>query len=39
MTYQINVAPNGRMSLPAELRNRLGLSDGARSSSKKHLTG
>ncbi len=28
MTYQINVAPNGRMSLPAELRNRLGLSDG-----------
>ena len=28
MTYQINVAPNGRMSLPAEVRNRLGLSGG-----------
>jgi AbrB family looped-hinge helix DNA binding protein len=28
MTYQINVAPNGRMSLPAEVRNRLGLSSG-----------
>jgi len=28
VTYQINVAPNGRMSLPAEIRNRLGLSDG-----------
>ncbi len=28
MTYQINVAPNGRMSLPAELRNRLGLLGG-----------
>ena len=29
MTYQINVAANGRMSLPAELRNRLGLLGGA----------
>jgi len=28
MAYQINVAPNGRMSLPAEVRNRLGLSGG-----------
>lgn len=28
MTIQINITPNGRMSLPANLRKRLGLSDG-----------
>jgi AbrB family looped-hinge helix DNA binding protein len=28
MSYQVKITPNGRMSLPAELRKRLGLSDG-----------
>ena len=28
MTIQVNVTPNGRMSLPADLRKRLGLSRG-----------
>jgi AbrB family looped-hinge helix DNA binding protein len=28
MTIQINITPNGRMSLPADLRKRLGLSAG-----------
>ena len=28
MTIQVNIAPNGRMSLPADLRKRLGLSGG-----------
>lgn len=28
MTYHLKVAPNGRVVLPAELRRRLGLSDG-----------
>ncbi len=28
MTIQVNITPNGRMSLPAELRKRLGLADG-----------
>ncbi len=28
MTIQVTVAANGRMSLPADLRKRLGLSDG-----------
>ena len=28
MTIQVNVAANGRMSLPAEIRKRLGLVDG-----------
>jgi AbrB family looped-hinge helix DNA binding protein len=28
MPHQINVARNGRMSLPAEIRSRLGLSEG-----------
>lgn len=28
MTLQVNVTPNGRMSLPADLRKRLGLSGG-----------
>ncbi|RSU79038.1 AbrB family transcriptional regulator [Sphingomonas sp. S-NIH.Pt3_0716] len=28
MTIQVNITPNGRMSLPADLRKRLGLSDG-----------
>ena len=28
MTMQVNVAPNGRLSLPADLRKRLGLSGG-----------
>ncbi len=28
MTLQINITPNGRMSLPADIRKRLGLSDG-----------
>ena len=28
MTYQVNISPNGRLSLPAELRKRLGLSGG-----------
>lgn len=28
MTIQVNVTPNGRMSLPADLRKRLGLSGG-----------
>jgi AbrB family looped-hinge helix DNA binding protein len=28
MTYHLNVAPNGRVVLPAEVRKRLGLSDG-----------
>jgi AbrB family looped-hinge helix DNA binding protein len=28
MTIQVNVAPNGRMRLPANLRKRLGLSGG-----------
>ena len=28
MTYQLNVAPNGRLVLPADVRRRMGLSDG-----------
>ena len=28
MTLQINITPNGRMSLPADIRKRLGLSGG-----------
>jgi AbrB family looped-hinge helix DNA binding protein len=28
MTLQINITPNGRMSLPADVRKRLGLSGG-----------
>ena len=28
MTLQINITPNGRMSLPAEIRKRLGLIGG-----------
>lgn len=28
MTFQVKITPNGRMSLPAELRRRLGLSGG-----------
>ena len=28
MTLQINITPNGRMSLPADVRKRLGQSDG-----------
>lgn len=28
MTIQVNITPNGRMSLPADLRRRLGLSGG-----------
>jgi len=28
MTIQVNITPNGRMSLPADLRKRLGLTDG-----------
>ena len=28
MTIQINITPNGRMSLPADLRTRLGLNGG-----------
>lgn len=28
MTYHLNVAANGRIVLPAEVRKRLGLSDG-----------
>lgn len=28
MTLQINVTPNGRMSLPADIRRRLGLNGG-----------
>jgi AbrB family looped-hinge helix DNA binding protein len=28
MTYHLNVAPNGRVVLPAEVRRRLGLSEG-----------
>ena len=28
MTVQVNITPNGRMSLPADLRKRLGLVDG-----------
>jgi len=28
VTIQVNITPNGRMSLPADLRKRLGLSDG-----------
>ncbi|MCE7798116.1 AbrB/MazE/SpoVT family DNA-binding domain-containing protein [Sphingobium sufflavum] len=28
MTHQINVTPNGRMSLPADIRRRLGLNEG-----------
>jgi AbrB family looped-hinge helix DNA binding protein len=28
MTLQINITPNGRMSLPADVRKRLGLTDG-----------
>ena len=28
MTVQVNITPNGRMSLPAEVRKRLGLSKG-----------
>ncbi len=28
MTYQVKITANGRMSLPAELRKRLGLSGG-----------
>jgi len=28
MTVQVNITPNGRMSLPADLRKRLGLADG-----------
>ena len=28
MTVQVNITPNGRMILPADLRKRLGLADG-----------
>ncbi len=28
MTVQITITPNGRMSLPADIRKRLGLADG-----------
>ena len=28
MTYHLNVAPNGRLVLPADVRKRLGLSEG-----------
>ena len=28
MTVQVNITPNGRMSLPADMRKRLGLTDG-----------
>lgn len=28
MTVQINITPDGRMSLPADIRKRLGLNDG-----------
>lgn len=28
MTLQVNITPNGRMSLPADLRKRLGLTNG-----------
>lgn len=28
MTYHVNITPNGRLSLPAELRKRLGLTQG-----------
>ena len=28
MSYQVKITPSGRLSLPAELRKRLGLSDG-----------
>lgn len=28
MTYHVNMTPNGRLSLPVELRKRLGLADG-----------
>jgi AbrB family looped-hinge helix DNA binding protein len=28
MTIQVNITPNGRMSLPADIRKRLGLNDG-----------
>jgi len=28
MTLQINITPTGRMSLPADVRKRLGLTDG-----------
>jgi len=28
MTLHINITPNGRMSLPADVRKRLGLTDG-----------
>ena len=28
MSFQVKITPNGRMSLPADLRKRLGLSDG-----------
>ncbi len=28
MTYQVKITPEGRMSLPADLRKRLGLSGG-----------
>jgi len=28
MTLQINITPNGRMSLPADIRKRLGLTGG-----------
>ena len=28
MTVQVNITPNGRMSLPADIRKRLGLTSG-----------
>ncbi len=28
MTIQVNITPNGRMSLPADMRKRLGLTEG-----------
>ena len=28
MTVQVNITPNGRMSLPVDIRKRLGLTDG-----------
>jgi AbrB family looped-hinge helix DNA binding protein len=28
MTVQVNITPNGRMSLPADMRKRLGLAEG-----------
>ncbi len=28
MTVQVNITPNGRMSLPADIRKRLGLAEG-----------